>query len=354
MKKLVLAALAIGAMAACTKSNVQLEQPGEIAFQPVAQKATKATSTSTSYPTDEEFNVWAWWDESSVSDTPTYADFVDDPYISEGEFKLKTGTSWGGTDPYYWPTTGSLVFAGYSPASAKRDPSQFSYDLNTKTFKATGYVQSRKLASTTDLMWFDVTDKSYNNNANNSLGSDVNGVPVVFKHALSWLTFQFKLKDATVPQKWAIKNVMLTGIEDKATFTAQKGATSSWTSQEYSSDDADKDQFTVFHGSHTVTSEATVLEDTGIGSTDTGSVIVIPQSCADTDAAALVITYDLTGTPGNVLSDQTVTLPLNVTGNEWVSGYHYIYTVTFGDNEILIVPEVTAWMPENVADIPVQ
>ena len=43
MKKLVFAALTIAAMAACTKSNVQYEQPGEIAFQPVAQKATKAT-----------------------------------------------------------------------------------------------------------------------------------------------------------------------------------------------------------------------------------------------------------------------------------------------------------------------
>lgn len=354
MKRLVIAALAIGALAACTKSNVQYEQPGEISFQPVAQKATKATSTGTSYPTDEKFNVWAWWDDSSVSDAPSYGDYVANPYISEGEFKLKTGTSWGGTDPYYWPTTGSLVFAGYSPASAKTNPSQFSYDLSAKTFKATDYVQSRELASTTDLMWFDVTDKSYNNNANkNSQNADVNGVPVVFKHALSWLTFQFKLKDADVPEKWEITKVMLTGIEDKATFTAVKGGTPSWNTPVYSSDGTGKDQFTVFAGSHTVKSTVAVLEGTGAGSTDTGSVIVIPQSCADTDAA-LVVTYNLTGTPGNVLSGQTVTLPLNVTGNKWVSGYHYIYTVTFGDNEILIVPEVTAWTPENVTEIPVQ
>ena len=354
MKKFVIAALAIGAMAACTKSNVKFEQPGEISFQPVAQKATKATSTSTTYPTDEKFNVWAWWDDSSVSDAPTYADFVANSYISEGEFKNKVGTSWGGTDPYYWPTTGSLVFAGYSPASAMTNPSQFSYNLSDKTFKATDYVQSRELANTTDLMWFDVTDKSYNSNTNkNSQNVDVNGVPVVFKHALSWLTFQFKLKDADVPEKWRITKVILTGIEDKATFTAEKGANPSWTTPIYSQDGADKDQFTVFTGSHTVTNTAVVLEGTGTGSTDEGSVIVIPQSCAES-AAELVITYDLTGTPGNVLSGQTVALPLNVTGNAWKSGYHYIYTITFGGNEILIVPEVTAWAPEVVTPIPVQ
>lgn len=358
MKKLVLAALAIAAMAACTKSNVQYEQPGEIAFQPVAQKATKATYTSVSYPTTEKFNVWAWWDDSSANDAPSYTDYEADLYISEGEFTLKTGTSWGGTDPYYWPTTGSLVFAGYSPASAKTDPSQFSYDLNTKTFKATNYVQSRALASTTDLMWFDVTDNSYNNNANkNSQDKDVKGVPVVFKHALSWLTFQFKLKDANVPEKWEITNVMLTGIEDKATFTAVKNAPPSWTTPEYSLNGTDKDKFTVFKGSHTVTKDAAVLEGINTGSTgsiDAGSVIVIPQLCGHTTDAALVITYNLTGTPGYVLEDQTVTLPLNVNGGEWLLGTHYIYTVTFGDNEIFIVPEVTAWTPENVADIPVQ
>lgn len=354
MKKLVFAALAIGAMAACTKSNVQFEQPGEITFQPVAQKATKATSTSPSYPTTETFNVWAWWDDSSVSATPTYADFVDNPYISEGEFALKTGTSWGGSDPYYWPTTGSLVFAGYSPASAMTNPSQFSYDLATQSFYADRYVQSRILAKTTDLMWFDVTDKSYNSNTNkNSQDIDVNGVPVVFKHALSWLTFQFKLKDADVPQKWEITNVMLTGIEDRATFTAKKGGTPIWTTPDYSQDTSDKDQFIVFNGSYKVGSTVAVLEGTSTGSIDTGSVIVIPQPCDDTDAS-LVITYNLTGTPGNVLQNQTVTLPLNVDGNKWLSGTHYIYTVTFGGNEILIVPEVSSWTPENVTEIPVQ
>lgn len=117
MKKLVLAALAIGAMAACTKSNVQLEQPGEIAFQPVAQKATKAAVDGTVYPVDESFNVWAWWDDVAPSANPTYANYTA-KYIDAGKFIARDNFNWGGETPYYWPTSGSLVFAGYSPANA--------------------------------------------------------------------------------------------------------------------------------------------------------------------------------------------------------------------------------------------
>ena len=119
MKKLVLAVLAIGAMAACTKSNVQYEQPGEISLQPVAQKATKAAVDGTNYPTGEayNFNVWAWWGDYNAGTELAYFT-VTTPFIAQGTFKHRNDNSWGGVTPYYWPTKGSLVFAGYSPADA--------------------------------------------------------------------------------------------------------------------------------------------------------------------------------------------------------------------------------------------
>ena len=69
MKKLLFAALAIAAMAACTKSNVEFDQTDEIAFQPVSQKATKAAVTGTAYPTASayNFNVWAWWADKDAN-----------------------------------------------------------------------------------------------------------------------------------------------------------------------------------------------------------------------------------------------------------------------------------------------
>ena len=223
MKRLVIAALAIGALAACTKSNVQLEQPGQISFQPVAQKATKAAVDGNAYPTDAayNFNVWAWWGDYDAA-TALASFTTTTPYIANGTFvhRTETANSWGGQTPYYWPTKGSLVFAGYSPASAT---GTFEYEFASKTFTATDYVQSNVIANANDLMWFDVTDESYDQN-----GTDGNGVPVQFQHALSWLTFKFNLLSAATEQRWTITDVKLVGIEDKATFTAVKNYANTW------------------------------------------------------------------------------------------------------------------------------
>ena len=350
MKRLVIAALAIGALAACTKSNVQLEQPGEISFQPVAQKATKAAVDGTYYPTDAayNFNIWAWWGEQDAESNFT----VNTPYIEKGTFKARNNISWGGVTPYYWPTKGSLVFAGYSPASAT---GTFTYDITVNKFEVVDYIQSNTIAEAKDLMWFDVTDQPYDQN-----GTDGNGVPVQFQHALSWLTFKFNLLSAATEQRWTITDVKLVGIEDKATFTAVKNGVKTWTTAEKSGDS--KDEISVVTGAnYTVTYEdgGTVLPGTDAGTNvKTNAVLVIPQSCAKDDAS-IVITYNMkTYVDNGVLTGQTVELPLNgsqITNNMWEPGKHYIYTITFGANEILIAPTVADWVDvEPEIEIPVQ
>ena len=385
MKKLVLAALAIASMAACTKSNVQYEQPGEITLQPVAQKATKAAVDGAVYPTDVayNFNVWAWW--ANETDGTELAEFNANitPYIANGTFVYKSDvTSWGGSTPYYWPTKGSLVFAGYSPAGAT---GTFNYYLQASgtegdddyiapyTLKITDYIQSNNIAVAKDLMWFDVTDQSYDKN-----GTENKGVPVTFKHALSWLTFKFNLSSSNTDRRWTITDVMLKGIEDKATFTAVKGETETnarWRDAALST--TGKDVIDVFTGTSYIveySENGTVLPGTDVtvenSNVKSNAVLVIPQSCApavvDADGnvttaadAELVITYNLKTYIGenNYLNGQTVTLPLNgspINDNKWEPGKHYIYTITFGANEILIAPTVADWTDVPVANIPVQ
>lgn len=116
MKRFAIAALILGSVLACTKSNIQYEPTGEISLQPVAEKATKAAHTSTAYGEGAPaFNVWAWWvDEDAGTSISDFSAAV--PYIDNGEFVHRRNGSWGGDTPYYWPTAGSLVFAGYSPS----------------------------------------------------------------------------------------------------------------------------------------------------------------------------------------------------------------------------------------------
>lgn len=370
MKKLVIAVLAIGAMAACTKSNIQYEQPEEISFQPVAKKATKAVTGAidgTTYPTGEKFNVWSWWtiEKAGTSIGSIPGDFEADNtdseepilYINAGTFTNRESNNWGGVTPYYWPTTGSLVFAGYSPSDASTS-STFNYDFKNQNFTVTNYIQSNEIDKTVDLMWFDA-DQSY---------KQTDAVRVTFKHALSWLEFKFKLAAGVTQPNWKITKVTLNGIETKADFSSSPMG---WSN--YSTEDAYKNQqMTIFTGNKILeSSEAGYLSaDADARKNENTGVVVIPQSCApaignDAAAAELVIEYGLL-TPATaykpeaekVYIDQRVTLYLDYScntaehnpphdGNMWEPGYHYIYTITFGANEILISPSVEKWDVEN-------
>jgi hypothetical protein len=206
-------------------------------------------------------------------------------------------------------------------------------------------------------MWFDA-DRSY---------KQTDDVSVTFNHALSWLEFKFKLADDDTPHNWKIKEVTLNGIETKADFSSSPMG---WSN--YSTEDAYKNQqMTIFTGNKILTSSTadylsadTDAEAEARKNENTG-VVVIPQSCAPAEGnnaahAELVIEYGLLtpATAGETDESkknyipQTVTLPLTYTDNSsnkknaWEPGYHYIYTITFGANEILISPLVTDWTDE--------
>ena len=341
MKRFAIAALILLSVLACTKSNIQYEPTGEISLQPVAEKATKAAHTTTAYGEGAPaFNVWAWWaDVNPGTAVDTYLASHDvTPYISKGEFVHSGSGSWGGSTPYFWPTRGSLVFAGYSPSQTLGGT--FDYDVKTGKFTAKDYVQSHYIDQTVDLMWFDRT-KFHNTNDNvNGKGQTVNGVPVVFHHALSWLEFRV-VRKAYVPANWLITELDLTGIETKADFDSK--ADSQWTNHSASSN------IRVWNGSYLALPDNPVSgspKENVLESTPNG-VVVIPQTCTD-GAANLVVTYNLKkydGTDDSWLRAQTVTLPLTAgtDGNAWLPGKKYVYTIVFGNNEIRISPTVQDW-----------
>lgn len=352
MKKLIIAALAIAAMVACTKSNVQFDQPGEITFQPVAQKATKAAVVGTWYPTDPKynFNVWAWWADMPAETEDEQIGNFNTVYINKQTFKAKDNVAWGGLEkPYYWPTTGSIFFAGYSPADA---PGGFGYSHGEKKFVVTGYEQSSDIKQTTDLMWFHLTDKSYDRNTT--------AVPVQFHHALSWLSFRFNLESAATPTDWTVKSVKLTGIETKGNFTATKNGTSVAQGDAKWSDWAETKEVQVYNNdagyqvkyvTNAIDFSAEVQDPSILENVKNG-VLVIPQSCAPAGANLVIEFQQVAPSGANV--PQTKTLNLGGATDVWLPGMHYIYTITFGAEEILIAPEVVDWTEVNDLAVPVE
>ena len=343
MKKIISIVLGVAALAACTKTSVSYEQPGEIALAPVTRaNMTKAAITGTTFPTTNDMGVYAFYNAGKLAGTPK-ADFLTGSaaYLDNVEFVNKTGSgNWGGRTSYYWPKTGSLVFAAYSPKAAN-----LAYSAGEDKFSKAEYVQSTDLANTVDLLWSPKTTTA---------------VPMVFYHAMSWVTVQAVAANSKSDKHFKIKSVKLNGIVNKGAFKTS-GATIAWTPSTLADD---VQNLSVLNNGESYTeikkmTPAVVLENVEKGT------VVIPQSLGD--AVTLTVVFSQMMPTGAWSADQTLHFQLNqckVGGeslNSWDNGKHYIYTLSFnikgegtGENEILIAPKLEDWKDVTVDSINAQ
>lgn len=342
MKKIISIVLGVAALAACTKTSVSYEQPGEIALAPVTRaNMTKAAITGTTFPTTNDMGVYAFYNAGKLVGTPKEEFLTGSAaYLNNVKFVNRTGTgNWGGETSYYWPKTGSLVFAAYSPSAAN-----LAYSAGEDKFSKADYVQSTDLASTVDLLWSPMTAKSHD--------KTTTAVPMVFYHAMSWVTVQAVAANSESEGKFKVKSVKLNGIVNKGSFETAVDDID-WT---LSSAAVDVKTLTVFNNDAykeiPKMTPAEVLENVAKGT------VVIPQSLGD--AVTLTVVFSQVMPTGDWSADQNLTFTLNkckvgepaVELKKWDNGKHYIYTLNFnikgaaGENEILIKPTLTDW--ENV------
>ena len=339
MKKIISIVLGVAALAACTKTSVSYEQPGEIALAPVTRaNMTKAAITGTTFPTTNDMGVYAFYNAGKLVGTPKEEFLTGSAaYLNNVKFVNRTGTgNWGGEKSYYWPKTGSLVFAAYSPSAAN-----LAYSAGEDKFSKADYVQSTDLANTVDLLWSPMTAKSHD--------KTTTAVPMVFYHAMSWVTVQAVAANSESEGKFKVKSVKLNGIVNKGSFETAVDDID-WN---LSSAAVDVKTLTVFNNDAykeiPKMTPAEVLENVEKGT------VVIPQSLGD--AVTLTVVFSQVMPTGDWSADQTLTFKLNkctvgepaVALNKWDNGKHYIYTLNFnikgaaGENEILIKPTLTDW-----------
>lgn len=334
MKKLFISILAVAAAVACTKTNVDFEQPAEIGFAPVASMSSKAAIADGIYPSAQPIGIWSNYDgkiDPTVVDAAKYETNFKTAYLNNAKFVSKTvnsATVWGGDTPYYWPTNGSLVFAGYSIQEGKGVNTNATYNFSTDVMTIPDYVQDLSTTKTFDLLWFGRTANSYNNrNADNA-------VPVQFNHALSWITIQVKGEGTAIAagNAWAVKSVKLLDVVNKGTATLT-GTTASWKLSEVSTD---KGNMSVFSGTKSLTGDAKDIEDV------IGGTVVLPQT-----PVKLEVSYSYNTPAGSPITEtKPVELTLDAKDsnkNVWKPGYHYTYTLTFKSNEIFVAPTVATW-----------
>ena len=184
MKKILFSFLAVAALTSCAKTEVAyVEADSEIKLAPATSLATKADEpgyrgviAGTTYPTSENFDVYGYW-SADWKGNGAVVDYLLTDKTSGAEFKHENGT-WAGITPYHWPKDGSLKIAAYSPASEN-----FAHDYATDTYSKTGYVQPSETAKTWDLLFAKTT-------ADYTSMTAAAGVPVMFEHALAWITLR--------------------------------------------------------------------------------------------------------------------------------------------------------------------
>jgi hypothetical protein len=333
MKKSLIIALGAIALVACTKTSVSYEQTGEIGFAPVVRKnSTKAAVQSATFP-EQNIMVFGYYD-NSTGPGKHYADgnFAD-AYLPGVQF-AKNGAIWAGANNnhYYWPKTGSMLFAGYSPV----DFAGVTFNLASNTFSVAECPQPEFSATATkDLLYAGYTTSV--------LGGTVD---MAFSHALSWVTVKAK---AAAADQIKITNIKFVGLAAKA-FSA---GLPEWTVS------GTKEQLNVF----APTSAFAVPDAETLVESHENCGLVFPQNL--TDAAEIEVSYQMNNGAGQWFAQAPFVQKLNSLKsgddkiNKWEAGKHYTYVINFSaiggepgsSNEITISPTVNKWTPVNADGI---
>lgn len=376
MKKTVfIAALAVVAMASCTKNELKVPATGTdavISFQPVVANATKATYLETANMKDKcaSFGVFAWYAEPSLAaggSATAYMDNVTVTYDGDIDETGSTGSgAWAPTSPYYWPKNGTLSFDAYAPAHAHADTPGVGTGKVTSTaangLKIENYTVAA-LANQYDLLY---STRTLNKTTSTGGGNNTyDGVDIAFKHALAAIEVTAKTDadygtDAIKLNKVSILYACNQGNFSQRMTNPVSNEDPVWTNQrhevEYVLYDAGA---TLSNGASLSTSALTSLTTPAIK-----NAILLPQSFEHaSNTVSIKVDYSIKH--GSSYLPQTQTFKLNTTtvndnnGNpvnqsEWEMGKKYTYNFIFSLEEIYFAPSVENWTEVTVNDITVK
>lgn len=341
MKKTLLAIGAVLAVAGCSKSEIIYSDSQEISMSPVSSVVPKGGPVEDATFPEEMFKVISYYGGEVPAGTSWASDLAVSSYFEWTTFK-KLGTSWaahsddGATHkPKYWPKEGSLFFAGYYPAGITGT----AYDFTKPCLNISGYTQKDYTGETSqdDLMWFDV---------NGQTSANAGPLAVKFKHALSWITIKVKAKDeASSKDIFTVKSISFGEVSQTGDFTSKPAdeITPNWTNLSNGT-------------SPDLGITETVITDYTNPQTVAEGLLIIPQNIDETDV--LTVKYTQEGfykADGSTLKEFSLDLKLK-TGetSAWEMNKHYIYTLIFSANEILLSPEVGTWEDGSSTDITIQ
>ncbi len=351
MKKIFFSLVALAALAACSKSEVEFEEATAIRFAPVAHNITKSVagvnidgSHKATFPTTQDLYIFA-----VAQDQNAAGNFVNtwSTYLNDAQFissRISDNGVYEGSQPYYWPNVKPLKFAGYSEAcnSASLNPTM---NFTTNQLTIEGYVQNNTentAEGTNDLMWFPCDGVSYTKASGT--------VPATMKHACSWITVKI-IGDGVTGENYKIHNLTINQIFHSGNATcgedAASWATTGTRADEVLFNDVEGETFPKDKTGDTP-NEPQVFED------NTNNMVIIPQKPTSINITYSYVPQADVAPITEVVKDLDlkITADADADANLWESGKHYVYTITITATEILINPTVAEWTDVIVGTTP--
>jgi hypothetical protein len=324
MKKIIfIAALAIATLASCTKEEpINSSSEQEIAFNGVTRLNTKTVYgpvASTAYPEAEHFGVYAYY-------TPTnYSSGSSALYMNNVEVQ-KVNTYWANsTTKYYWPKSGKLTFACYSPKEYGTGVASSSFE---RGIAFQGFATNTDISKQVDLLASDLIKDQTSEAA----------VSVQFRHLLSQIAFT-----VAPAQSDYNTNSNLSGIKINSIKVAPFN-----TVGDYHSTDGTYTNGSWSGMSGKISYNLDILAnayDVNLSSTSAVSVgapiIVIPQTASNIIINYSIILKDANG--GTITDTKEVTGTWTPALTTWVKGKKYTYNITIGLDQIMFAPSVADW-----------
>ena len=376
MKKTVfIAALAVVAMASCTKNELKVPSTGTdavISFQPVVANATKADYITNSSiapvgsTSDFKFTVYAWYThnaEMTASTTTATATKYMDAVVVSYKARHDDGTpgatpgatqgqgGWSPENKYYWPKNGYLSFDAYAPSAASSDGT-FSSSVE-KGLQIAGYTV-KDLAQQYDLLYSTRTlNKTTSTGGNNDT---YDGVDIAFHHALSAIEVTAKT-DKDYSDAIKLKTITILNAYSKGTFNqnmtdATTEGTAAWSGQ------STETPYELFSGDQALSTSPL----SSASSPAIKNAILLPQSFDHSpetvNKVSIQVNYAIKH--GEEYLDQTQTFTLNTTTvssaiqNGWEKGKRYTYNFIFSLKDIYFAPSVENWDNVTVDNINVK
>lgn len=340
MKKyLIIAACALVASVACTKSEKVDSPDVEIKFQVADHRAqTKAGEVSLLADTDH-FTCKAFLHAEGITNTQDF-------FGANGETITAENTTnpsfWAPSHPYYWPK-GEQSYINFV--------SYFDTGVGPTTVTETSLEWAARTIGTGDnIMYADEAwrFKANNNPATYGKDSVTEGVPTLFHHALAQIvikTYATKLEDTNATWEIALENITLGTIRNKGTLSLTNAdpnakQTVAWTGSWVADTSVDG---SLSPANKTITATTKAGADVVLANQS-----VLPQSLTGVTLnfkVRITTTYKQNPTNPNVeLITKSVSLPdaAGFNTSEWAMNTKYAYYIKIdpATNEVLFDPAV--------------